>query len=153
MTIITIESREIRRAGSDDFAGGFTNLRESGKLLFPIFRMAPGLFRACGVEGKSRGVCGAEGLTQESSGHCHGEEFALERGRRAGTEWASRRSTWCQRVSESQPILFNERAWVDFFCSTTAFVDANSAAGGDLRNSGGGGAGCTELYGQPGLIP
>jgi asparaginyl-tRNA synthetase len=68
MTIITIENAGKYDGQEVTIQGGLYNLRESGKLLFPIFRDGTGIIQGvCSLKENPEAFEALRGLTQESS--------------------------------------------------------------------------------------
>ena len=103
MTIITIEDAGKYEGQEVTIRGWLYNLRESGKLLFPIFRDGTGIIQGVVALKENPEAFGAlKGLTQESSvivtGKIRGEQRAP-----GGYEIGVTQINGVQRVSESQP--------------------------------------------------
>src|ERR1700683_583655 len=68
MTIITIEDAGKHDAQEVTIQGWLYNLRESGKLMFPIFRDGTGIIQGvCALKENPEAFEALKGLTQESS--------------------------------------------------------------------------------------
>src|SRR6266852_3039309 len=104
MTAITIE-----RAGKYDgqevtIRGWLYNLRESGKLLFPIFRDGTGIIQGvCALKENPEAFAELKGLTQESSVIVTGKIRAEQRAP-GGYEMGVSKVHVVQKVSESMPF-------------------------------------------------
>ncbi len=126
--------------------GGSTTMRESGKLLFPIFRDGTGTIQ--GIVPKAAVPAEVfetvKGLTQESSVIVTGKVRADKRAP-GGYELDVENVEVVQQVPADDPLPdLAEGAWHRFPDGASAPVDADPAAGGDPADSGGdhqGGAG------------
>ena len=104
MTVITIE-----RAGKYDgqevtIRGWLYNLRESGKLLFPIFRDGTGIIQGvCALKESPEAFAALKGLTQESSVIVTGKVRAEQRAP-GGFEIGVSKVEVLQKVPESTPF-------------------------------------------------
>ena len=103
MTIITIEDAGKYDGQEVTIRGWLYNLRESGKLLFPIFRDGTGIIQGVvALKENAEAFAALKGLTQESSvivtGKIRGEQRAP-----GGYEIGVTQIHVVQRVSESQP--------------------------------------------------
>src|SRR5712664_2937648 len=104
MTTITIE-----RAGKYDgqevtIKGWLYNLRESGKLLFPIFRDGTGIIQGvCALKENPEAFAALKGLTQESRVIVKGKIRAEQRAPR-GYEMGLHQVEIVQKVPESTPF-------------------------------------------------
>src|SRR6202050_4231629 len=103
MTIITIEDAAKFDGQEVTIRGWLYNLRESGKLLFPIFRDGTGIIQGVvALKENPEAFAALKGLTQESSvivtGKIRGEQRSP-----GGYEIGVTQVHVVQRVSESQP--------------------------------------------------
>ena len=102
-TVITIEQAGEHVGSSVTIRGWLYNLRESGKLLFPIFRDGTGVMQGVvSQKEQPEAFAALKGLTQESSVIVR-ERFAPSRAPRAGIEMHVSAVEVVQRVSESEP--------------------------------------------------
>src|SRR6266568_4474389 len=104
MTVITIEQAGKFDGQEITLKGWLYNLRESGKLLFPIFRDGTGIIQGvCALKENPEAFESLKGLTQESSvivtGKIRGEKRAL-----GGYEIGVNKIQIVQRVPESTPF-------------------------------------------------
>jgi asparaginyl-tRNA synthetase len=103
MTIITIEDAGKYDGQEVTIRGWLYNLRESGKLLFPIFRDGTGIIQGVVALKENPGAFAAlKGLTQESSVIVTGKIRAEQRAP-GGYEMGVTQIQVVQRVSESRP--------------------------------------------------
>jgi asparaginyl-tRNA synthetase len=103
MTIITIEDAGKYDGQEVTIRGWLYNLRESGKLLFPIFRDGTGIIQGVvALKENPEAFAALKGLTQESSVIVTGKIRAEQRAP-GGYEIGVTRINVVQRVSESQP--------------------------------------------------
>src|ERR1700689_4324357 len=104
MTIITIEQAGKYDGQEVTIRGGLYNLRESGKLLFPIFRDGTGVIQGvCALKENPEAFAALKGLTQESSVIVTGKIRAEQRAP-GGFEIGVSQVQVLQKVSESQPF-------------------------------------------------
>ena len=104
MTTITIEQAGKYDGQEVTIQGWLYNLRESGKLLFPIFRDGTGVIQGVVSLKETPEAFGAlKGLTQESSVIVTGKIRAEQRAP-AATKWVSPRSMCCKRFPKKRPI-------------------------------------------------
>jgi asparaginyl-tRNA synthetase len=102
-TIITIEDAGKFDRQEVTIRGWLYNLRESGKLLFPIFRDGTGIIQGVvALKENPDAFAALKGLTQESSVIVSGKIRAEQRAP-GGFEIGVTQITVVQRVSESQP--------------------------------------------------
>jgi asparaginyl-tRNA synthetase len=103
MTIITIEDAGKYDGQEVTIRGWLYNLRESGKLLFPIFRDGTGIIQGVvALKENAEAFAALKGLTQESSVIVSGKIRAEQRAP-GGYEIGVTQIHVVQRVSESQP--------------------------------------------------
>ena len=103
MTIITIEEAGKYDSQEVTIRGWLYNLRESGKLLFPIFRDGTGIIQGVvALKENAEAFAALKGLTQESSVIVSGKIRAEQRAP-GGYEIGVTQIHVVQRVSESQP--------------------------------------------------
>jgi asparaginyl-tRNA synthetase len=103
MTIITIEDAGKYGGQEVTIRGWLYNLRESGKLLFPIFRDGTGIIQGVvALKENPEAFAALKGLTQESSVIVTGKIRAEQRAP-GGYEMGVTQINVVQRVSESQP--------------------------------------------------
>jgi asparaginyl-tRNA synthetase len=103
MTIITIEDAGKYVGQEVTIRGWLYNLRESGKLLFPIFRDGTGILQGVvALKENPDAFAALKGLTQESSVVVTGAIRAEQRAP-GGFEMGVTHVTVVQKVSESQP--------------------------------------------------
>jgi asparaginyl-tRNA synthetase len=103
MTIITIEEAGKYDGQEVTIRGWLYNLRESGKLLFPIFRDGTGIIQGVvALKENAEAFAALKGLTQESSVIVTGKIRAEQRAP-GGYEIGVTQIHVVQRVSESQP--------------------------------------------------
>jgi asparaginyl-tRNA synthetase len=103
MTIITIEEAGKYDGQEVTIRGWLYNLRESGKLLFPIFRDGSGIIQGVvALKENAEAFAALKGLTQESSVIVSGKIRAEQRAP-GGYEIGVTQIHVVQRVSESQP--------------------------------------------------
>src|ERR1700720_2677554 len=104
MTVITIEQAGKYEGQEVTIRGWLYNLRESGKLLFPIFRDGTGIIQGvCALKENPEAFAALKGLTQESSVMVAGK---IRAGQRApgGYEIGVSKIEVVQRVPESTPF-------------------------------------------------
>ena len=104
MTVITIEQAGKYDGQEVTIRGWLYNLRESGKLVFPIFRDGTGIIQGvCALKENPEAFAALKGLTQESSvivtGKIRAEQRAL-----GGYEIGVSQVQVVQRVPESTPF-------------------------------------------------
>src|ERR1700732_4313791 len=103
MTVITIEQAGKYDGQEVTIRGWLYNMRESGKLLFPIFRDGTGIIQGvCALKEKPEAFAALKGLTQESSVIVTGKIRAEQRAP-DGFEIGVSKITVVQKVPESQP--------------------------------------------------
>jgi asparaginyl-tRNA synthetase len=103
MTIITIEDAGKYDGQEVTIRGWLYNLRESGKLLFPIFRDGTGIIQGVvALKENPEAFAALKGLTQESSVIVSGKIRAEQRAP-GGYELGVTQINVVQRVPESQP--------------------------------------------------
>jgi asparaginyl-tRNA synthetase len=103
MTIITIEDAGKYDGQEVTIRGWLYNLRESGKLLFPIFRDGTGIIQGVvALKEHAEAFAALKGLTQESSVIVSGKIRAEQRAP-GGYEIGVTQIHVVQKVSESQP--------------------------------------------------
>src|SRR6202034_4275564 len=101
--IITIEQAGAHAGGTVTIRGWLYNLRESGKLLFPIFRDGTGIIQGVvSLKEQPEAFAALRGLTQESSVIVTGVVRAEARAP-GGFELGVTRAEVVQRVPESDP--------------------------------------------------
>jgi asparaginyl-tRNA synthetase len=104
MTVITIERAAKYDTQEVTITGWLYNLRESGKLLFPIFRDGTGIIQGvCALKENPEAFEALKGLTQESSVIVTGKIRSEQRAP-GGYEIGVTKLQIVQRVSESQPF-------------------------------------------------
>ena len=103
MTIITIEDAGKHDGQEVTIRGWLYNLRESGKLLFPIFRDGTGIIQGVvALKENPEAFAALKGLTQESSVIVTGK-IRTEQRASGGYEIGVTQINVVQRVSDSQP--------------------------------------------------
>ena len=103
MTIITIEKAGKYDGQEVTIRGWLYNLRESGKLMFPIFRDGTGIIQGvCALKENPEAFESLKGLTQESSVIVTGKIRAEQRAP-GGFEMGISKIQIVQKVSESTP--------------------------------------------------
>src|SRR4030088_3343393 len=101
MTIISIEEAGKYEGQEVTIRGWLYNLRESGKLMFPIFRDGTGIIQGvCALKENPEAFEALKGLTQESSVIATGT-LRAERRAPGGFEIGVNRVEVVQRVPES----------------------------------------------------
>src|SRR6266403_5593366 len=104
MTVITIEQAGKYDGQEVTIRGWLYNMRESGKLLFPIFRDGTGIIQGvCALKESPEAFAALKGLTQESSVIVTGNIRAEQRAP-GGYEIGVNRVEVVQRVPESTPF-------------------------------------------------
>ena len=104
MTIITIEQAGQHDGQEVTIRGWLYNLRESGKLLFPIFRDGTGIIQGvCSLKESPEAFAALKGLTQESSVIVTGKIRAEQRAP-GGYEIGVHQLEVVQKVPESTPF-------------------------------------------------
>ena len=104
MTIITIEHAGEYEGQEVTIRGWLYNLRESGKLLFPIFRDGTGIIQGvCSLKENPEAFEALKGLTQESSVMVTGKIRAEQRAP-GGFEIGVTKIRIVQKVSEATPF-------------------------------------------------
>jgi asparaginyl-tRNA synthetase len=103
MTIISIEDTGKYEGQEVTIRGWLYNLRESGKLMFPIFRDGTGIIQGvCALKENPEAFEALKGLTQESSVIVSGKIRAEQRAP-GGFEMGVSKIQVLQKVSEAQP--------------------------------------------------
>src|SRR3984885_10880439 len=103
MTIITIEQAGKFDGQEVTIRGWLYNIRESGKLVFPIFRDGTGVIQGvCALKESPEAFAALKGLTQESSVIVTGKIRAEQRAP-GGFEMGVTTVDGPRRVSEAQP--------------------------------------------------
>src|SRR6202040_2016273 len=103
MTIISIEEAGRYEGQEVTIRGWLYNLRESGKLMFPIFRDGTGIIQGvCALKENPEAFEALKGLTQESSVIATGKIRAEQRAP-GGFEMGVTKADIVQKVPESQP--------------------------------------------------
>jgi asparaginyl-tRNA synthetase len=103
MTIISIEEAGKYDGQEVTIRGWLYNLRESGKLMFPIFRDGTGIIQGvCALKENPEAFEALKGLTQESSVIATGKIRAEQRAP-GGFEMGVSKIQVLQKVSEAQP--------------------------------------------------
>jgi asparaginyl-tRNA synthetase len=103
MTIISIEQAGQYDGQEVTIRGWLYNLRESGKLMFPIFRDGTGIIQGvCALKENPEAFAALKGLTQESSVIVTGKIRAEQRAP-GGFEMGVSQIQILQKVSEAQP--------------------------------------------------
>jgi asparaginyl-tRNA synthetase len=104
MTVITIEQAGKYDGQEVTVRGWLYNLRESGKLLFPIFRDGTGIIQGvCALKENPEAFAALKGLTQESSVIVTGKIRAEQRAP-GGYEMGVSKVQVLQKVPESTPF-------------------------------------------------
>src|SRR6201993_1048739 len=104
MTTITIESAGMYAGQEVTIRGWLYNIRESGKLVFPIFRDGTGIIQGvCSLKENPEAFEALKGLTQESSVIVTGKIRAEQRAP-GGYEMGVTKIQIVQRVSEATPF-------------------------------------------------
>ena len=105
MTTITIENAGKYDGQEVTIRGWLYNIRESGKLVFPIFRDGTGIIQGvCSLKENPEAFEALKGLTQESSVIVTGKIRAEQRAP-GGYEMGVTKIQIVQRVSEAQEAL------------------------------------------------
>jgi asparaginyl-tRNA synthetase len=149
----------IERAGeyvdqSITLQGWLYNLRESGKLIFPVFRDGTGVIQGVvSLKDQPAAFEALHGLTQESTVRVTGIVRAEARAA-GGFELHITAIDVLQRVSTSEPfpIQLKEHG-VDFLLDKRHSVDSHAPPGGDPAHPRPGRACRSKLHGQPRLHP
>jgi asparaginyl-tRNA synthetase len=103
MTLISIEQAGKYDGQEITIRGWLYNLRESGKLMFPIFRDGTGIIQGvCALKENPEAFAALKGLTQESSVIVTGKIRAEQRAP-GGFEMGVTRIQILQKVSEARP--------------------------------------------------
>src|ERR1700730_16154186 len=103
MTVITIEQAGKYDGQEVTIRGWLYNLRESGKLVFPIFRDGTGIIQGvCALKENPAAFAALKGLTQESSVIVTGKIRAEQRAP-GGYEMGISKIDIVQKVSDSTP--------------------------------------------------
>ena len=136
MTIITIENADKYDGQEVTIRGWLYNIRESGKLVFPIFRDGTGIIQGvCSLKEKPEAFAALKGLTQESSVIVTGTIRSEQRAP-GGFELGITRCGSTTEGFRSDPFPDPvERAWRRFPARPAAFVDSHATAGGDSTDS------------------
>src|SRR3974390_2342443 len=104
MTIITIENAGKYAGQKVKIRGWLYNIRESGKLVFPIFRDGTGIIQGvCSLKETPDPFAALKGLTQESSVIVTGKIRAEQRAP-GGFEMGVTQVQILQKVSEETPF-------------------------------------------------
>src|ERR1700730_16391304 len=104
MTTITIENAGKYNGQEVTIRGWLYNIRESGKLVFPIFRDGTGIIQGvCSLKENPEAFAALKGLTQESSLIVTGKIRAEQRAP-GGFEMAVTKVQVLQKVSEDKPF-------------------------------------------------
>jgi asparaginyl-tRNA synthetase len=104
MTVITIEQARKYDGQEVTIRGWLYNMRESGKLLFPIFRDGTGIIQGvCALKENPEAFAALKGLTQESSVIVTGKIRAEQRAP-GGYEMGVNKVEIVQKVPESTPF-------------------------------------------------
>src|ERR1700724_3849930 len=104
MTITSIEDAGKYDGQEVTLRGWLYNLRESGKLMFPIFRDGTGIIQGvCALKENPEAFEALKGLTQESSVIVTGKIRAEQRAP-GGYEMGVTKARIVQKVSESTPF-------------------------------------------------
>ncbi len=104
MTIITIENADKYDGQEVTIRGWLYNIRESGKLVFPIFRDGTGIIQGvCSLKETPEAFAALKGLTQESSVIVTGTIRSEQRAP-GGFELGITRVDVLQKVSEATPF-------------------------------------------------
>ena len=120
MTIISIEQAGKYDGQEVTIRGWLYNLRESGKLMFPIFRDGTGVIQGvCALKENPEAFEALKGLTQESSVIVTGKIRAEQRAP-GGFEMGVSRIQVLQKVLKLSPIPSSLRNTASIFFSTTA---------------------------------
>jgi len=132
MTTITIESAGKYDSQEVTIRGWLYNIRESGKLVFPIFRDGTGIIQGvCSLKENPEAFEALKGLTQESSVIVTGKIRAEQRAP-GGYEMGVTKIQIVQRVSEATPFPIQLKEHGRRFPARPAPpVDPNSAPGSD----------------------
>src|ERR1700730_3789034 len=103
MTVITIEQAGKYEGQGVTIAAWLYNMRESGKLLFPILRDGTGIIQGvCALKENPEAFAALKGLTQESSVMVAGKIRAEQRAP-GGFEMGISKIDIVQKVSDSTP--------------------------------------------------
>src|SRR5438105_5191633 len=110
MPTITIEQAGKHDGQEVTLKGWLYNLRESGKLLFPIFRDGTGIIQGvCSLKENPEAFAALKGLTQESSVFITGKIRAEKRAP-GGYEIGVTKLQIVQRVPESTPFPIDRKS-------------------------------------------
>jgi len=119
MTTITIDQAGKYDEQEVTLKAGFYNLRESGKLLFPIFRDGTGIIQGvCALKENPEAFESLKGLTQESSVIVTGKIRAEKRAP-GGYEIGVSKIQIVQKVPESTPFPIQLKEHGSISCSTS----------------------------------
>jgi asparaginyl-tRNA synthetase len=120
MTVITIEQAGKYDGQEVTLKGWLYNLRESGKLLFPIFRDGSGIIQGvCALKENPEAFESLKGLTQESSVIVSGKIRAEKRAP-GGYEIGVTKIQIVQKVSRARLFRSSSRSTASIFCSINA---------------------------------
>ena len=120
MTTISIEQAGKYDGQEVTIRGWLYNLRESGKLMFPIFRDGTGIIQGvCALKENPEAFTALKGLTQESSVIVTGKIRAEQRAP-AASKWAFQKFRFSRKFPKLSPIPFSLRNTASISFSTTA---------------------------------
>jgi len=120
MTTITIDQAGKVRRTEVTLKGWLYNLRESGKLLFPIFRDGTGIIQGvCALKENPEAFESLKGLTQESSVIVTGKIRAEKARSRVATKSVSARSRSSRKFRRARPSPSSSRSMGSISCSTS----------------------------------
>ena len=134
MTIITIENANKYDGQEVTIRGWLYNIRESGKLIFPIFRDGTGIIQGvCSLKETPEAFAALKGLTQESSVIVTGKIRSEQRAP-GGFELGITHVEVLTEGFRSDPFPDPvERAWRRFLAGPAAFVDSHARQAAILR--------------------
>jgi len=120
MTVITIEQAGKYDGQEVTLKGWLYNLRESGKLLFPIFRDGTGIIQGvCALKENPEAFESLKGLTQESSVIITGKIRAEKRAP-GGYEIGSAKSRSSRKFQRASPFPSSSKSMASISCSISA---------------------------------
>ena len=151
-TVTTIEKAGEHAGKTVTIRGWLYNMRESGKLLFPIFRDGSGIMQGVvSLKESPDAFAALKGLPIESSVIVTGS-IREEKRAPGGYEMGVSTAEVVSRVSDDTPypIQLKEHG-VDFLLDKRHLWIRTAAAGGDSKNSRAGGTRGAKLHGSAGL--
>ena len=153
MTIISIEQAGKHDGQEVTIRGWLYNLRESGKLLFPIFRDGTGIIQGVvRAERKSRSLRSAERSDAGIQRHRHRKNPRRAARARRLRNGRHQNSKSCRKFPKPSPIPSSSKSTASISCSTTAISGfARRARPRILRIRAEAHTRRPQLHGQPGL--